>query len=140
MDWEKAFDKVDQEKLIEAMTRLGLPQKMIDVFASFYVNPQFRVKDREGKSTYRRQRVGIRQGCPLSPYVFICGPGPAGPPPVLLVWSGPHPPLWMWVVVRLVVLSWCWLHCYVPAPPLWVWVVGGVARRVEEKEREGERE
>ena len=29
LDWEKVFDdKVDQEKLIEAMTRLGLPQKM----------------------------------------------------------------------------------------------------------------
>ena len=72
MDWEKAFDTVDQEKLLEAMQRLGLPQKMINVLASFYVNPQFRVKDREGKSTYRTQKAGIRQGCPLSPYLFIC--------------------------------------------------------------------
>ena len=72
LEWEKAFDKVDQEKLIEAMTRLGLPEKMIDVLSSFYVNLQFRVKDREGKSTYRTQRAGIRQGCPLSPYLFIC--------------------------------------------------------------------
>ena len=72
LDWEKAFDKVDQEKLLEAMKRLGLPDKMLKVLASFYVNPQFRVKDREGKSSYRTQRAGIRQGCPLSPYFFIC--------------------------------------------------------------------
>ena len=39
LDWEKVFDKVDQAKTIEAMNRLGLPQKMIDVLASFYVNP-----------------------------------------------------------------------------------------------------
>ena len=57
---EKAFDKVDQEKLLEAMKRLGLPDKMLKVLASFYVNPQFRVKDREGKSSYRTQRAGIR--------------------------------------------------------------------------------
>ena len=72
LDWGKAFDKVNREKLIETMTRLGLPKKMIDVLASFYVSPQFRVKEREGKSTCRTQRAGIRQGCPLSQYFFIC--------------------------------------------------------------------
>ena len=58
--------------MIEAMTRLNVPLKIINVLKSFYVNPRFRVKDREGKSDYRRQRAGIRQGCPLSPYLFIC--------------------------------------------------------------------
>ena len=72
LDWEKAFDKVDQEKLIEAMERVGTPEKAIRILKSFYINPRFRVKDTEGKSTYRRQRAGIRQGCPLSPYLFVC--------------------------------------------------------------------
>ena len=45
---------------------------MLKVLASFYVNPQFWVKDREGKSSYRTQHAGIRQGCPLSPCLFIC--------------------------------------------------------------------
>ena len=41
------------------------------ILESFYVNLQFRVKDREGKSSYRKQRAGIRQGCLLSPYLFV---------------------------------------------------------------------
>ena len=54
------------------MTRLDRPKEMIDVPFSSYVNPEFRVKHREGESTYRTQRAGIRQGCPLSPYLFTC--------------------------------------------------------------------
>ena len=50
LDWEKAFDKVDQEKLIEAMERLRVPPKLIAILQTFYLNPRFRVKDIEGKS------------------------------------------------------------------------------------------
>ena len=72
LDWEKAFDKVDQEKLIEAMERLRVPPKIIAILTNFYLNRRFRVKHIEGKSEYRKQNAGIRQGCPLSPYLFIC--------------------------------------------------------------------
>ena len=54
------------------MTRLRVPPKIIAVLKSFYVNPQFRLKDREGKSLYRTQRAGIRQRCTLSPYLLLC--------------------------------------------------------------------
>ena len=45
---------------------------MVKVIKAMYAEPKFRIRDREGKSTWRRQRAGIRQGCPLSPYLFIC--------------------------------------------------------------------
>ena len=35
LDWEKAFDKMDQEKMVEAVTRLNIPEKITDVLKSF---------------------------------------------------------------------------------------------------------
>ena len=70
IDWEKAFDKVDQERLIFALERMGIPQRIIGIIKAIYEKPNFAVKDRGRTSTRRRQRAGIRQGCPLSPYLF----------------------------------------------------------------------
>ena len=71
LDWEKAFDKVDQAELIKAIRRLNVPEKICRILETFYINPQFAIRDSEGKSGYRKQRTGIRQGCPLSPYLFV---------------------------------------------------------------------
>ena len=71
LDWEKAFHKIDQEMMLCALHRLAVPQKVINVIECMYEDPKFRVRDREGTSSWRRQRAGIRQGCPLSPYLFV---------------------------------------------------------------------
>ena len=63
---------MDQTLLVRAMERLNIPDKIIRALESLYVDPKFRIKDRQGYSSYRRQNAGIRQGCPLSPYLFIC--------------------------------------------------------------------
>ena len=72
LDWEKAFDKVDQKKLIEALTRLSVPEKLIAAISSLYENPRFRSTDTPGNSDWQKQSSGIRQGCPLSPLLFVC--------------------------------------------------------------------
>ena len=71
LDWEKAFDKVQHEKLYIALRRLGVHEHFIQVIMNCYKNPCFYVEDEFGKSSPKQQRSGIRQGCPLSPYLFV---------------------------------------------------------------------
>jgi len=70
LDWEKAFDKVAQDKLMETLHRLKVPSKIIQIIKSFYDEPKFKVKLSGEESQWKSQNSGIRQGCPLSPYLF----------------------------------------------------------------------
>lgn len=70
LDWEKAFDKVSQAKLLETLHRLKVPIKIIRLIKFFYDEPKFKVKIGEETSQWKGQNAGIRQGCPLSPYLF----------------------------------------------------------------------
>ena len=70
LDWEKAFDKISQVKMVETLYRLKVPTNLLNLIKSFYRDPQFRVSSGEETSTWRKQTTGIRQGCPLSPYLF----------------------------------------------------------------------
>ena len=49
-DWEKAFDKIDQSLLIDVISRLNIPNKTVRILKSFYREPKFRIRDREGYS------------------------------------------------------------------------------------------
>ena len=71
LDWEKAFDKVNHNKLIDALKRIGLNQHFLDIVANFYSEPTFQAKYEEQRSEWKKQTSGIRQGCTLSPYLFI---------------------------------------------------------------------
>ena len=72
LDWEKAFDKVDQMKLLEALTRRSIHEKFIAAISSLYDNSRFRSTVTLGNSDWQKQSSGIRHGCPLSPLLFIC--------------------------------------------------------------------
>ena len=71
LNWEKAFDKLHQGRLLDALKRIGIPIKMVRVFEAIYRNPEFSVKEMRKISPERRQNSGIRQGCPVSRYLFI---------------------------------------------------------------------
>ena len=71
LDWEKAFDKIDHEKMFQSLMRLSIPDEILDAIKSLYRLPLFQVTHKTQQSDWHAQRTGIRQGCPLSPYLFI---------------------------------------------------------------------
>ena len=71
LDWEKAFDKVNQAKLLTALTRIGIPTKVVAIIEAIYDEPQFSINDGIKTTENRKQHAGIRQGCPLSLYLFV---------------------------------------------------------------------
>ena len=71
LDWEKAFDKILHDRLYTSMERLGVEEHVINVIKKCYRDPTFYVRDNYGQSETKKQTTGIRQGCPLSPYLFV---------------------------------------------------------------------
>ena len=70
LGWSKAFDKVSHEALCIALERLNIPNKLVNMIKALYKNIRFRVKIDGQTSDLYKQETGIRQGCPLSPYLF----------------------------------------------------------------------
>ena len=71
LDWAQAFDSVSHEALRSALHRLGVPHLFIQAILSIYQDCTFEVRDTSASSTKQKFQRGIRQGCPLSPYLFI---------------------------------------------------------------------
>ena len=71
LDWKQAFDTIDHSALIAALKRWNLHEGYIEIIQDFYTNPQFSTVGMNGTQAYGQASSGIRQGCPLSPYLFI---------------------------------------------------------------------
>ena len=71
LDWEKAFDKIHPEALLTALTRYGVPPHFTGLIKNIYTSPQFTVAAAGKQSSTAEASAGIRQGCPLSPYLFL---------------------------------------------------------------------
>eukprot|EP00975_Prorocentrum_lima_P070546 12932634-Prorocentrum_lima.AAC.1 len=66
-----AFDKVNQEALFYSLERMQVSPKLQRLIRELYRDPQFTVLLNNKESSRRPQSAGIRQGCPLSPYLFL---------------------------------------------------------------------
>ena len=71
LDWSKAFDRIAHEPLLAALRRFGVPPPMLSMISGIYRQRSFSVRDGGQTSTRHEQAVGIAQGCPLSPYLFV---------------------------------------------------------------------
>ena len=70
VDFEKAFDKVNHDKLWESMARMGFPEHLIHLLKALYRKQQACVRINNRKSSWFKPETGVRQGCNVSPYLF----------------------------------------------------------------------
>ena len=71
IDFEKAFDSVDRESLWKLLRHFGVPQKLTDLISKMYENTTARVIHSGELSDAFDIRTGVRQGCLLSPFLFL---------------------------------------------------------------------
>ena len=70
LDWRKAFDSINPDRLLLALRRFGLPQNFLDIVSSIYDARKFNVRDCGLMSRTGQLQSGVCQGCPLSPFLF----------------------------------------------------------------------
>nr|KAG5711950.1 hypothetical protein BaRGS_026391 [Batillaria attramentaria] len=71
VDFQKAFDSVDREVIWKLMSHYGFPPKFVNIIRQLYEDATCQVTH-DGKLTEPfTVRTGVRQGCILSPTIFL---------------------------------------------------------------------
>ena len=71
LDWDKAFDSIKADALVNSLRRFGLPAHFCSVIQAIYCNRIFEVIEGSEISPRHPQRSGVCQGCPLSSFFFF---------------------------------------------------------------------
>ena len=71
VDYEKAFDSLDRETLWKILRHYGVPMKLVNMVKNSYKEMPCRVIHYGQLTKNVEIRTGVRQGCLLSPFLFI---------------------------------------------------------------------
>lgn len=71
IDAEKAFNKVDWGFMWNTLEEIGLDDRMLSWIKALYTHPTARVKTNGTLSEPFKMYNGTREGCPLSPLLFV---------------------------------------------------------------------
>lgn len=71
VDLEKAYDRISWKFLEETLDLIGIPVNLKNVIMDCVTLATMQVLWNEEPTTEFKIRRGVRQGCPLSPYLFV---------------------------------------------------------------------
>ena len=71
VDFEKAFDRVRQELLIDRLRRIGADEPDVRLLTNLYLEQKAVVKIGDDRSDWIKIEKGVRQGCVLSPDLLV---------------------------------------------------------------------
>ena len=70
INYTKAFDCVDCNKLWKVLKEMGLPDHLTCLLRNLYAGQEATVRTGHGTTDWFQIGKGVRQGCILSPYLF----------------------------------------------------------------------
>lgn len=73
LDFRKVFDRVEWSFIQKTLDLLNFGNNIKQWFKTFYSNTESSVLHNGYTTNYFKLSRGVRQGCPLSPYVFVLG-------------------------------------------------------------------
>ena len=71
LDFEKAFDTLEWSFIQKTLISFGFGPSIVQWFKTFYNNTESCILNNGWASNFFMVHRGVRQGCPLSPYLFI---------------------------------------------------------------------
>ena len=70
IDYTKAFDSVDHNKLWKMLKEMGIPDHLICLLRNLYAGQEATVRTRHGTKDWFQIGKGVHQGYILSPWLF----------------------------------------------------------------------
>ena len=70
IDYAKAFDCVDHNKLWKILKQMGIPDHLTCLLRNLYAGQEATIRAEHGTTDWFQTGKGVRQGCTLSPYLF----------------------------------------------------------------------
>ena len=71
IDFEKSFDSVKRETMWLTIQEYGIPRKIIQIIKILYDRFKWKISHEGKLSDFIEVRNGVRQGCILSPTIFL---------------------------------------------------------------------
>ena len=71
VDFRKAFDTINRQKIIKILTAYGIPTQIVQAISDMYMDTRARVQTPDGLTDEFQIKTGVLQGDTLAPYLFI---------------------------------------------------------------------